>query len=36
MIREGESMTLSRFQKSLNDDLRREVVLRGVSIKLTP
>jgi len=24
-------MTLSRFQKGLNDYLRREVVLRGVS-----
>jgi len=24
-------MTLSRFRKGLNDDLRREVVLRGVS-----
>jgi hypothetical protein len=36
MIREGESMTLSGFQKSLNDDLRREVMLRGVSIKLIP
>jgi hypothetical protein len=30
-IREDEVMTLSRFQKGLNDDLRREVVLRGVS-----
>ena len=30
-IREDEMMTLSRFQKGLNDDLRREVVLRGVS-----
>jgi hypothetical protein len=30
-VREDEVMTLSRFQKGLNDDLRREVVLRGVS-----
>jgi hypothetical protein len=25
MTREGESMTISGFQKSLNDDLRREL-----------
>jgi hypothetical protein len=30
-VREDEVMTLSRFQKGLNDDLIREVVLRGVS-----
>jgi hypothetical protein len=30
-VREDEVMTLSRFRKGLNDDLRREVVLRGVS-----
>jgi len=30
-VREDEVVTLSRFQKGLNDDLRREVVLRGVS-----
>ena len=30
-VRENEAMTLSRFQKGLNNDLRREVVLRGVS-----
>ena len=29
--REDEVMTLSRFRKDLNDDLRREIVLRGVS-----
>jgi len=30
-VREDEVMTLSRFRKGLNDDLRRDVVLRGVS-----
>ena len=30
-VREDEVMTLSRFRKGLNDDLKREVVLRGVS-----
>jgi hypothetical protein len=30
-VREDKVMTLSRFQKGLNDDLRREVVFRGVS-----
>jgi len=30
-VKEDEVMTLSRFQKGLNDDLRREVVLKGVS-----
>ena len=30
-VREDGVMTLSRFQKGLNDDIRREVVLRGVS-----
>jgi hypothetical protein len=31
IVREDEAMTLSRFRKGLNDDLRREIVLRGVS-----
>jgi hypothetical protein len=31
VIRKDEAMTLNRFQKDLNDDLRREVVLRGMS-----
>jgi hypothetical protein len=31
-IRENEAMTLHRFYKGLNDDLRREVVFQGVSI----
>jgi len=30
-IRESEAMTLRRFCKVLNDDLRREVVFQGVS-----
>ena len=30
-IRESEAMTLRRFCKGLNDDLRREVVFQGVS-----
>jgi len=30
-IRENEAMTLRRFCKGLNDDLRREVVFQGVS-----
>jgi hypothetical protein len=30
-IRENEVMTLRRFYKGLNDDLRREVVFQGVS-----
>jgi hypothetical protein len=30
-VREDEVMTLSRLREGLNDDLRREVVLRGVS-----
>ena len=30
-VKADEVMTLSRFLKDLNDDLRREVVLRGVS-----
>jgi hypothetical protein len=30
-IRENETMTLCRFCKGLNDDLRREVVFQGVS-----
>jgi predicted N-acyltransferase len=30
-IRENESMTLRRFCKGLNDDLRKEVVFQGVS-----
>jgi len=30
-VREDEVVTLRRFRKGLNDDLRREVVLRGVS-----
>jgi hypothetical protein len=31
VIRENESMTLRRFCKGLNDDLRKEVVFQGVS-----
>jgi len=31
IVREDEAMTLSRFRKGLNDDLRREIMLRGVS-----
>jgi hypothetical protein len=30
-IRENEAMTLRRFCKGLNDDLRKEVVFQGVS-----
>jgi len=30
-IRESEAMTLHRFCRGLNDDLRREVVFQGVS-----
>ena len=30
-VREDEVMTLNRFKKCLHDDLKREVVLRGVS-----
>jgi hypothetical protein len=30
-IRESEAMTLRRFCKVLNDDLRRKVVFQGVS-----
>jgi len=30
-IRENEVITLCRFYKGLNDDLRREVVFHGVS-----
>jgi hypothetical protein len=30
-MKENEAMTLRRFCKGLNDDLRREVVFRGVS-----
>jgi len=30
-IRENEAMTLRRFCRGLNDDLRREVVFQGVS-----
>ena len=29
-VREDEVVTLSRFRKGLNDNLRREVMLRGV------
>lgn len=31
-FREDATINLSRFQKGLNDDVRREVILRGVSI----
>ena len=31
MVRKDGIMTLSRFQKGLNDDLKREIVFRGVS-----
>ena len=31
VVREDEVMTLKRLREGLNDDLRREVVLRGVS-----
>jgi hypothetical protein len=30
-VKEDEAMTLSRFWKGLNDDLKRKDVLRGVS-----
>jgi hypothetical protein len=30
-LKENEVMTLHRFYKGLNDDLRREVVFQGVS-----
>jgi hypothetical protein len=30
-VKGDEMMTLSRFRKGLNDDLRRKVVFRGVS-----
>lgn len=30
-FREDTTINLSRFQKGLNDDLRRKVILRGVS-----
>ena len=31
VIRENEAMTVCRFYKGLNDNLRREVVFQGVS-----
>jgi hypothetical protein len=31
VVREDEKMTLNRFWKGLNDDLKREVVFRGMS-----